>query len=166
MSNGLKTDRLFLRSAKPEDAEFLVALDSDPEVVRYLLQKSPPTLESASEQISHWMRYKDPRFGFWLVCLLSGEPIGWVHLRPGREAPHPMELGYRLMRAHWGKGYATEISRALLEVSFAQYGLEGIEATCLAANVASWRVMEKVGMNLIEVFEYEGVEAYRYRIHK
>ncbi len=94
------------------------------------------------------------RYGFWAAIEKdSGEFLGWFHFRP-QEGAHPdeVELGYRLRRAAWGKGYATEASHALIRKGFTEMGVRRVVASTYQDNVASRRVMEKVGMTLVRTF--------------
>ena len=93
-------------------------------------------------------------FGFWAaVENSSGEFIGWFHLRPRAEGPaDEPELGYRLRRSAWGKGYATEGSRALIEKGFADLGVRRVFASTMVVNVGSRRVLEKAGLKLVRTF--------------
>ena len=77
--------------------------------------------------------------------------IGWFCLRPQRTGPlDVVELGYRLRRDAWGKGYATEGSSALVDKGFSELGVSTIWGETMALNVSSQRVMEKVGMSVVE----------------
>ena len=84
----------------------------------------------------------------------TGDFLGWFHLRPSPD--HPVadepELGYRLRRASWGQGYATEGSRALIDRAFAELGASRVFAETMAVNTASRRVMEKTGLRLVRTF--------------
>jgi RimJ/RimL family protein N-acetyltransferase len=74
-------------------------------------------------------------------------------LRPKRDtAPAVWDLGYRLRRSAWGQGYATEGSLALVRKAFTELGVQRVTAGALAANVASWRVMEKAGLTLVGTY--------------
>ena len=98
---------------------------------------------------------KHPAHGFWATHeAATGAFIGWFHYRPAKVAPHDLELGYRLRRDAWGKGYATEGSRGLIAHAFDVLRDPRIVAHAFRANRASTRVMEKVGM----VFEREELE--------
>ena len=80
-----------------------------------------------------------------------------------------IELGYRLRKASWGKGYATEGSKALILKGFSELGTQRVVAVALAANVASVRVMEKVGLKLEKRLFPErllGNEAVIYALNK
>ena len=83
----------------------------------------------------------------------SGEFLGWFHFRPPEGAgPNVAELGYRLRRSAWGKGYATEGSRALIRKGFAELGVRRVVASTMAVSVASRRVMEKSGPRFVRTF--------------
>lgn len=82
-----------------------------------------------------------------------GEFIGWFHLRPlpGSPLDEP-ELGYRLRREAWDKGYGTEGSRALIQKGFVDLGVQRVVASTYQDNLASRRVMEKSGMSLVRTY--------------
>ena len=93
-------------------------------------------------------------YGFWAaVEKSSGRFVGWFHFRPAADAsPDEVELGYRLRRSAWGKGYATEGSRALIDKGFAELGVRRVVASTMVVNVASRRVMEKAGLRFVRTF--------------
>ena len=92
-------------------------------------------------------------FGFWAAIEKStGDFLGWFHFRPREGAPDEVELGYRLRKSAWGKGYATEGSRALIRKGFTESGVQRVVAEAMAANLASRRVMEKAGLTLVRTF--------------
>ena len=89
----------------------------------------------------------------------SGRFLGWFHLRPlEADPPDEPELGYRLVRAAWGRGYGSEGSRALIDKAFAQLGARRVHASTMAVNIGSRRVMEKAGMRLVRLFHGEWPE--------
>ena len=112
----LATERLYLRQFGPGDARLLFELDSDPEVMRFITKGEPtPLAKIENEILPRVLGYyrKSPTQGVWAACLVNGdEYIGWFHLRPDKITPEEMELGYRLKRSAWGRGLATEGSRA------------------------------------------------------
>jgi RimJ/RimL family protein N-acetyltransferase len=150
----LETDRVLLRRFTPDDADLIVELDSDPEVRRYT-QFHPTTREQARDElIPAWLAYHDryPGYGFWAaVERATGAFIGWFHLRPGLTdgRDDEPELGYRLRRAAWGNGYATEVSTALMDRAFTELGATRVWAETMAVNAASRRVMAKAGMRFV-----------------
>ncbi len=153
----LETERLILRRFTPEDVDLLVELDGDPEVMRYLTGGQPtPRAAFEHDILPAWLRYyeRGDDYGFWAAVEKgTGAFLGWFHFRPAGGAPAgEVELGYRLNRAAWGKGYATEGSRALIDKGFRELGVRRVVASTYQDNVGSRRVMEKLGMTLVRTF--------------
>jgi RimJ/RimL family protein N-acetyltransferase len=152
----LTTARLLLRRFDVSDADALLALDSDPLVRHFVEDGEVPTPESARETIEHWLAHyaRNDLYGFWAAIeRASGQFIGWFHFRPhGDNAADEPELGYRLVSSSWGKGYATEGSRALIDHGFTSGRVQRVVAETMVVHKASRRVMEKVGMRLVRTF--------------
>ena len=153
----LETPRLWLRRFTADDADLLVTLDADPDVMFFINAGLPTPRAEVEEDIlpaflSYYARF--PGFGFWaLERKDDGAFLGWVHYRP--EPGHPVdepELGYRLIKAAWGRGYAAEASQAVIDHGFHALGVRRVVASTMAVNSASRRVMEKVGMRLVRTF--------------
>jgi RimJ/RimL family protein N-acetyltransferase len=153
----LETERLVLRRFTGDDIDHLVELDSDPEVMRFINGGRPtPRDEIENDVLPGFLGYYEryAGYGFWAAVERStGRFIGWFHFRPAKEAPpDEVELGYRLRRSAWHKGYATEGSRALIDNGFAELGVQRVVAFTMVVNVASRRVMEKAGLRFVRVF--------------
>ena len=143
----LETERLRLRTFSADDEDNIVALDSDPEVLRYINGGTPTPREFVRSKIIPLFTTYDGPFGFWAAIeKASDEFIGWFCLRH-TDDPSEAALGYRLRRSAWGKGYATEGGRELVEIAFAA-GKRSVMAGTYEHNVRSRRVMEKLGMTL------------------
>ena len=156
----LETERLVLRRFTRQDADALFDLDSDPEVMRFLSGGRPtPRGVIESEVLPGFLRYYErfECFGHWAaVEKSSGCFLGWFALHPpGGGDTSEVELGYRLRRSAWGRGYATEGSRALIRKGFTELGVRRVFAQTMAVNAASRRVMEKAGMVLVRTFHEE-----------
>lgn len=155
----LETDRLILRRFTADDIGLIIELDSDPEVKRYIDNGAPVDLADLDEVLEWWLQYyvKYESYGFWAAIeKATGEFIGWFHFRPGEgDGPLEPELGYRLRRPAWGRGFATEGSRALIDKGFRELGVERVYAMTMALNIGSWRVMEKAGLRYIRTFDTE-----------
>jgi RimJ/RimL family protein N-acetyltransferase len=153
----LETERLVLRRFTEDDVDNLVELDNDPEVMRFINGGRPTPRDEVENLLlpAFLARYgRSAGYGFWAaVEKSSGRFLGWFHLRPVEDAhPDDVELGYRLRRSAWGKGYATEGSRALIQMGFAELGARRVFATTMVVNVASRRVMEKAGLRFVRTF--------------
>ena len=156
----LETERLVLRRFTLDDLQLLYELDNDPAVMRYINNGQPVERSEVLEMLEHWLGYYDrfEGYGFWAAideatARSTLEFLGWFHFRPGEGAgPLEPELGYRLHCSAWGRGLATEGSQALVDRGFERLGVERVNAETMSVNVASRRVMEKVGMRLIRTF--------------
>jgi RimJ/RimL family protein N-acetyltransferase len=152
----LETERLVLRRFTEDDVDNLVELDSDPDVMHFINGGRPtPREEIENEVLPMFLDYYErfAGYGFWAAVEKStGEFVGWFHFRPEGAHPGEVELGYRLRRSAWGKGYATEGSRALIHKGFAEFGVQRVFAATMVVNVASRRVMEKAGLKFVRTF--------------
>ena len=161
----LETSRLALRQFTEDDAGNLFELNNDPAVMRYLTGGKPTPRQEIRDRIIpfHLAVYeRHDRLGTWAAeSTATGEFLGWFHLRPGPgDDITNVELGYRLRRSAWHKGYATEGSRALVGMGFAELGAERVFGHTMTVNAASRRVMEKCGLKLVRTFPYEGTDAF------
>ena len=154
----LETERLVLRRFTPDDLDDLIALDADPAVMRYISggAEMPPD-EQPENVLPYWLAYyeRGDAWGFWAAIeRSSGAFIGWFHLRPmpGEDPDDEPELGYRLVRSAWGRGLATEGSRALVDKAFTELGARRVHASTMAVNIGSRRVMEKAGLRFVRTF--------------
>ena len=153
----LETERLLLRRFTAADVDNLCDLDADPEVMRFLNGGTPtPRDVIENEILPRFLRSYEPvaGFGFWAAIeKATGDFLGWFSLRPPDGAvPDVAELGYRLRKAAWGRGFATEGARALIRKGFAELGVQRVIATTYQDNRASRRVMEKAGMTPARTF--------------
>jgi RimJ/RimL family protein N-acetyltransferase len=177
----VRSGRLYLRQATPEDAAVFFAMDNDPEVMRHIGDghvTTDPAVTAAGLARVIAAYSQRPGLGLWACCLHDGgRCVGWCALKPcmlsfpvlgGATVPpatQHLELGYRLLRDAWGHGYATEMAIALLEYGFARVGVDEVIACCKPANIASARVMQKAGLGRVGRGAYGGtlVEVYRAR---
>ena len=157
MEEYLRTERLVLRKFSADDVDLLVELDSDPEVMHYVTGGLTTSREEIVDDVlpaflSYYDRYAG--FGFWAAHdRVGGEFLGWFHLRPAPgDEPDEVELGYRLRRAAWGRGYASEGCRALIEKAFTELGGRRVYAETMAVHRASRAVMERAGLRHVRTF--------------
>lgn len=169
----LVTDRLVLRrfADTEDDARLLFELDRDPEVTRY----TGPGHATVGEYRDKIRNEFVARYGthpsrglFGASEKSSNEFLGWFLLRPapdyrfavqaGWTRATDIEIGYRLKRAVWGRGLATEASRELVRLAFEDPEVTALVASALVTNRASTRVMEKIGMTRIREFAIPGYD--------
>lgn len=158
----LETSRLILRRITEADLDNLVELDSDPEVMRFInggVATSPEAIAQKflPEILSYYDLYEN--LGFWAIIEKSSQDfIGWAILRPESRfkiaqlldvvEPDAIEIGYRLRRASWNKGYATEAAQSLVNRSRQLWPEHKNVAWALPENKASINVMKKLGLVL------------------
>jgi RimJ/RimL family protein N-acetyltransferase len=145
----VRTERLALRDLKESDWEAVHSYASDPEVVRYM-DWGPNTKEDTENFIQRAIanQREQPRRNYTLAIVLKVEDtlIGGCGIHVSNPDNREGWLGYCLNRHFWRRGYATETARGLLEFGFTLLNLHRIFATCDPANIASARVLEKIGM--------------------
>ncbi|MER6000651.1 GNAT family N-acetyltransferase [Nonomuraea angiospora] len=149
----LETGRLVLRRFTESDAGHLFTLHNDPEVMEFLNGGKPTPREViVGETLPAFIAT-----GFFAAIEKpSGAFLGWFHLRVPLGAPDDEpELGYRLHKSAWGRGYATEGSLALIDKAFRELGARRVYAQTMAVNVRSRRVMEKCGLRFTRTFHLE-----------
>lgn len=148
----LHTERMIMVPLADEHLELQVGLDADPEVMRYLYGRSrsrEEVLESHANRMELGRRVDG--LGYWTAFGAGGDFIGLMMLPPAKE-PAEAELGYRLPRRHWRKGYATEASRELLRHAFETAGMTRVVAETMAVNAGSRGVMEKAGLRYVRTY--------------
>ncbi|MFE4335900.1 GNAT family N-acetyltransferase [Streptomyces sp. NPDC056831] len=153
----LESDRLVLRAFTEADVDHLFALDNDHDVMRFINGGRPTSREVIRAQTLPRLLHDYPCFGtrgYWAAEEKdTGVFLGWFEFRPLDEhSPAAVELGYRLNKAAWGSGYATEGSRALIRRGFTDLGVNRVTANTMTVNAGSRRVMEKAGLSFLRNF--------------
>ncbi|MFJ7355427.1 GNAT family N-acetyltransferase [Phyllobacterium sp. NPDC097923] len=143
-----ETERLFLRPRTMADLEDCMAMDRDPDVTRFI--PGPWTNPDAHRRFITARMEADfgPDLGYWSI-FARDQPqrfLGWVLLIPDDAVGPDIEIGWRLNRHAWGKGYATEAARPLVVHAFGQAGIKRIVAAIHPDNAASIRVAQKIGL--------------------
>lgn len=145
-----ETSRLILRQFTEEDAPLILQLNSKPEIVKYVHEPVLEKEEQAEKIIIDIIlpQYKN-NLGRWAIHTKDNmEFIGWCGLKY-RPEPDEIDLGYRLIQQAWGKGFATEAAQRTLDHGFKKLGLGLITGRAHIKNIASMKVLEKIGMNFI-----------------
>ncbi|MEU2671129.1 GNAT family N-acetyltransferase [Streptomyces sp. NPDC007164] len=155
----LETEQLVLRpfTDTGSDVDRLFTLDNDPEVMRFINGGRPTSREAIRARTLPRLLHDHPCFGtrgYWAADeKTTGTFLGWFAFRPlDEQSPLAVELGYRLNKAAWGKGYATQGSRALIDKGFTDLGVRRVTANTMTVNTRSRRVMEKAGLSFLRSF--------------
>lgn len=167
-----ETERLLLREILPTDVDAMFAMDSDPEVHRYLGNnpvKDKEQIRGAIEFIRG--QYVEFGIGRWaIVDKKTNQFIGWAGLKYVTEETNGhinyFDLGYRLNKQYWGNGFATEAALACIEYGFKILELNEIYAMVDQENDGSNKIMKKVGFTFIEDFVLDGIPHNWYKMEK
>ena len=165
MNYFLLTERLYLREVTENDLGNLFELHSDPEVMKFIrpAEKTWDETHATMERIFRTNNY-EKGIGLW-ICheKISNEFIGWFVLKPLKNTAD-LEIGYRLLRKYWGKGFATEMSHALLKYCFNELMLPKIAAATHPDNHASQHVLEKIGLRFVRRQVIHNINACIYEL--
>jgi RimJ/RimL family protein N-acetyltransferase len=159
----LRTDRLLLRGWHEDDLEPFAELNADPRVMEHFV--APLTHEQSDSFVRDRIvpGFVERGYGLWAVEVPHGARfIGFVGLSDPRFSAWftpCTEVGWRLARGHWGRGYATEAARAAVAFGFDEVGLDELVSFTAPANTRSIAVMERLGMSLAGEFEHPSVPA-------
>jgi ribosomal-protein-alanine N-acetyltransferase len=156
----LRTDRLLLRRWREEDREPFAEMNADPEVMRHF--PSRLTRAESDAFVDRVERgFADRGFGLWAVEA-DGELLGFTGLSvprfhvawmDAREQP-VVEVGWRLRRSAWGRGYATEAARECVRFAFEDLGRDEVVSFTVVGNVRSRAVMERLGMRYLTAYDH------------
>lgn len=157
----LETDRLIVRGWKPGDVEAFYAICSDPAVMRFVGDGTPWSRERTQAFLDRATAMMQARgFCQWPVVRKGeGELVGFCGFVPCEEGA---EIGWRLAPTMWGRGFATEAARAVLQYGFDLFGFPRVLATVQPSNSASVRVIEKLGLSYREARFRQGREIHVY----
>ncbi|OSY88818.1 GNAT family acetyltransferase [Tenacibaculum holothuriorum] len=171
----LETERLILREFQDKDTDGIFELDSNPEVHKYL-GNNPITNHKQAEDIIAFFhkQYKENGIGrFAAFEKESGNFIGWSGLKLNKGEKEELngftnfiDIGYRLIPKYWGKGYASESAIACLDFGFKQMNYDIIYGAAETDNIGSNKILQKIGLQYVNNFLFEGTDAKWYELKK
>lgn len=170
MKRHLETERLILRELLSTDDLGMFALDSDPAVHRFVGKKPVKHINESRLMIKNIRdQYVVNGIGRWAVVLKeTNEFIGWSGIKLITDSINNhqnfYEIGYRFIQKHWGKGYATEAGLAFVDFAFNEMKVDVLYAYADNDNFNSRHILEKLGMQFVNSFEYEGEEEVWYEM--
>jgi ribosomal-protein-alanine N-acetyltransferase len=171
----IETERLILRDLQPTDVDGIFELDTN-QIVHQYLEKNPIKTKQQAVEIVQFItkQYKELGIGrFATIEKSTGDFIGWSGLKLNigeKEALNGKQnfydIGYRFIPRFWRKGYATESSKATLDFGFKKLNLETIYGAAEIDNIASNKILQKIGLQFINKFDFEGTKANWYELKK
>ena len=162
MKEPIETERLLLRELILSDEIGMFELESNPNVHIYVGKKPIKNIDESRAYIEIiQQQYKDFGIGRWAVILKeTNEFLGWSGIKfiTNEINNHKdfYEIGYRFIEKHWGKGYATEAGKAFIDYAFNEMKVDALYAYADAGNENSRKILEKMGLQYVNSFEYEG----------
>ena len=161
-----RTLRLTLRPRCRADLESCIAMDRDPEVVRYVEGPWADPPQHRAFVIARMEHLNPSGFGYWSLFSrqAGGDFLGWVLLTPLDLIGPEIEIGWRLLRSQWGQGFATEAARPVLRHALSTLRLDAVIAEIDTRNTGSRRVAEKIGMRVVDQREADGVVTVIYGV--
>jgi len=160
----LETERLILRELTPKDSRYFYELNLSPNVIKYTGDKAFETIMEAEKFLKKYTDYQINGFGRWAVTDKSNnEFLGWCGLKYVADLDET-DIGFRFFEKHWNKGFATESAKACIKYGFENLNLKTIIGRAMKENVASIKVLEKLGMNYEKEFDFDEHLGLIYRI--
>ncbi len=165
----LESNRLYLRSLNPNDLGYLIKLYQDPAVMKYIMDGLPiidvvQIKYELANRIKYYERF--PGYGVWPACTKTDHRfIGWFALKY-LDQTEEVEVGYRLLKDYWGLGYATEMTKELINYGFDNLGLSKIVGVAHPDNSSSRKVLEKAGLKYRKKAKFYGCEVVYYSISR
>ncbi|WP_207425379.1 GNAT family N-acetyltransferase [Pedobacter sp. SYSU D00535] len=167
----LETERLYLREITFDDAEAMFEMDADPEVQTFL-GKPIAELQQSLDMIAFIRsQYEENGVGRWaIVDKVEGRFVGWTGLKLIKDTVNGYsgyyDIGYRLLRKFWGRGYAFEATKAAVEYGFNVMNLKTMFAIADANNHASIAILKKLGFSAENLFLYNERDHYWFSIKR
>ncbi|MGB1307939.1 MAG: GNAT family N-acetyltransferase [Oceanihabitans sp.] len=171
----IETPRLLLREIKDSDLEGMFALDSNPIVHQYLGNKPVTEKAQSIAYINHIkQQYNTLGIGrFAVEEKATGNFIGWSGIKFNTGAKEMLgekrdfyDIGYRLIPKYWNLGYASESAIASLHFAFTELQLEKIYGAAETKNIASNKILQKIGLQFVEEFPFDNVFLNWYELKK
>lgn len=163
----ITTERTYLSTPDTIKIEQIRKLDSDSEIMKYITKGKPRTLTESQEWIAKRLgEYKKNGFGFMPIYLKEDDTfIGWGGLKLLDETSK-IEVGYRLDKPYWGQGFATEITKAIINYAQSELGIKQLVAVIDLENEASKKVLTKSGFQYISKKFYYNTEVDYFELNQ
>lgn len=142
----------------------MLELNSDPEVLKFTGDKAFSSLDEARLFLENYNQYSLYGFGRWAVIQKStGNFIGWCGLKYSATTDE-VDIGFRFLKTVWNQGYAREAAQKCIELGFDIVGIKRIVGRAMVDNLASVKVLEKLGLTFLKEFDFDGEKGVIYEI--
>lgn len=164
MKTILETDHLLLREFEVSDAKNFYELNLNPNVIKYTGNKAFKDVNEAKNFLENYSDYQRNGFGRWAVINKSDhEFLGWCGLKHD-EKLNETDIGFRFFEHFWNLGFATESAKACIDYGFVKLNLKTIIGRAMKENSASVKVLEKIGLQYVRDFDFNGCDGVIYSI--
>ena len=166
MKTIVETNRLILREFNINDAENFYRLNLNPNVIQYTGNSAFKNIEEAQFFLENYKDYLENGFGRWAVIEKSTQLfLGWCGLKYDTFS-NETDIGFRFFEEYWNNGFASESAKACLDYGFEKINLKTIIGRAMAENIASIKVLEKIGLQFEKEFDFNGNKGVIYKIEK
>ena len=160
----LETERVYLREFNVEDAKHFYLLNLDEEVIKYTGDEPFKSIDEAKVFLQNYNHYQKYGYGRWAVIRKSDTVfLGWCGLKYTVDKEE-IDIGFRFFKKYWNKGYATESSKACIQYGFEKLKINKIVGRAMKNNIASTKVLEKIGLRYSSNFDFDGNKGVIYKI--
>ncbi len=160
----IETSRLILREITPDDAQNFYELNLNPRVIQFTGDSAFVSIDESKNFLQNYLDYQKNGFGRWAVIeKTTNEFLGWCGLKHDSEK-NETDIGFRFFEKHWNKGFATESAKACLDYGFKELQLQSIVGRAMKNNLASIKVLEKIGMSYQKEINFSGKEWVIYKM--
>lgn len=164
MKTILETNRVLLRKFDISDAENFYELNSNPNVIKYTGNSAFKDVNEAREFLENYSDYQRNGYGRWAVINKStNQFLGWCGLKYDEDLDET-DIGFRFFEHFWNQGFATESAKACIDYGFNELHLKTIVGRAMKENMASIKVLEKIGLKFEKAFDFDGQEGVVYKI--
>lgn len=161
-----ESERIYLREFAEIDAQALYELNANAEVLKYTGDKPFLSVHEAAQFVKDYDQYSKYGYGRWAIVLKSNDAcIGWCGLKYHPKSKE-VDIGFRLNRNFWNQGFATEAAQLALKVGFEDLKLPRIIGRVMEENVASKRVLDKIGMKNPIPFIFDEHDGLKYELNR
>ncbi len=163
----LESQRLFLREFTNDDLKNLFSLNSNPEVMKHIGRKPVTDIEECKKTIEQIRDYykKHNGFGVWVAYKKSNNKFVGFFVLQYLDNTKEIEVGFRVMKKYWGKGYSTEMTNELIQYGFIQKNLNKIVGITHSDNIASQKVLQKAGLTYIKKAHFYKTDVMYFAIY-